>query len=400
MKTVVLEKDYSIKLSSSVVDFAYPDHVFIPMYSGYKLKVANKEAIKKEQVLLINEQNIGVFSPISGVVVGAKECMMPNGEMQKCLVIENDFKEKMLNRTTMRKNLKQLSEKDFYEILDSKSVPNMDNGTELLIDLFKNNIFDKILINGIDDEPYIATKTFLVKNYAQEILETLSFLGRIFKTKENMIVLKNNDRDNIEGITNVLGTYPEISLTVVPDLYPIGNVDILKKHLNADYSNTLILSPANIMACYNIIKKNKLVTEKYITITGEAITNPIVINAKIGSSIKKIIAENIKYLNNDEVDYIVNGSMRGVVLDIDELIVTNDLDGIIINFKKDYQESECINCGKCSQVCPVGIDPNLIFNKNKKIEDSKKCINCGLCSYICPVYINFKRRIEDLRNEK
>lgn len=400
MKAVVLEKDYTIKLSSNVVDFTYPDHVFIPMYSSYKLRVANKEEIRKEQLLLINDKNIGIFSPVSGVVVGAKECMMPNGQMQKCLVIANDFKEKMLNRTTMRKNIKQLSKNDFYDILDSRRVINADNASELLIELFKENSFSKILINCIEDEPYIATKTFLVKNYSQEILETLSFLGRIFRTEENRIVLKNNDRDNIDGITNVLGTYPEISLTVVPDLYPIGNKDILKNHLNIDYPNTLILSPANIIACYNIIKKNKLITEKYITFTGEAIVNPIVINAKIGSSVKKIINENIEFINNADVDYVVNGLMCGKVLNIDELVVTNDLEGIIINFKKDYHEGECINCGKCSQVCPVNIDPNLIFNKNKKLVDREKCIQCGLCSYICPVYINFKQRIEDLKNEK
>ncbi len=400
MKTVTLEKDYSIKLSSNVVDFIYPDHIFIPIYKGYKLQVKNKEQIKKEQLLLINDQNVGIYSPISGIVVGAKECMMSNGEMQKCLVIENDFKEKMQKRTTMRKNLKQLSQNDFLEILTNKAVLNSDKLSELLIDLFKNKSFNRILINGIEDEPYLASKIFLFKNYASEILETLSFLGRIFSTKDNIVVLKNNERENIESFANILGTYPEISLTVVPDIYPIGKKEVLKDYLEFSLDDTLILSPENVIACYSAIKKNKLITEKYITITGEAIVNPIVVNAKLGSSVKKIVDENIKFLNNESVNYTINGLMTGKTLDIDDLVVTSDLDGIIISYNKNYSENECIKCGKCSEVCPVGINPNLIFNKHKNLAEKDKCINCGLCTYICPVYINFKERIEELKNEK
>lgn len=400
MKSVTLEKDYSIKLSSNVVDYIYPDYVFIPMYENYNLQVKNKELVKKEQVLLSNYNNITLISPISGTVVGAKECLLANGNKEKCLVIENDFKEKMKERTTIRKNLKQLSKADFLKMLKEKSILKSDNSKELMLNVFEKNTIKKIIVNGIEDEPYIATKIFGFKNNFSEILETISFLSSIFKTEENIIVLKNNDRENIDILSNILGTYPEILLNLVPDIYPIGKIEILSQNVNINPEETIFLTPEDLIIIYNLIKKNKCTCEKYITISGNAIVNPLVIKTKIGVAVKKIIDEHINFINNNEVTYIVNGLMGGFSSDITDLIVTNELDGIIINFKENYNEGNCINCGKCLEVCPVNIDPNWIFNNKNNTELKNRCINCGLCTYICPVYINFKKRIKELNNEE
>jgi len=400
MKTLTLEKDYSIKLSSNIVDFIYPDYVFVPMDEGYKLKVKNNEIVKKEQILLENDDNVCVFSPISGKVVGAKECLLADGVGKKCIVLENDFKEKMLTRTTMRKNIKQIKKEEFYNILTSKGVLDANDSNKLLVDIFKNDNFNKIIVRGFEEEPYIATKLFLLQKNYDVILETISYLGKLFNTNANIIVLKNNDRENIEIYSNILGTYPEINLNLVPDVYPLNDKTLLNKYLRVEDNNCLVVTPENIIAIYNVLMKNKLITEKYITITGDAIENPIVVNAKIGSSLKKIILENVKFLSNDEVLYIVNGLMTGLDVDIEDLIVTSELEGIIINFKKEYKEHACINCGKCLEVCPVNIDPKLCFLKRKNTNDSPKCIDCGLCTYICPAFINFKNRIKEVKNEK
>lgn len=396
---IALERDYNIKLSSKIVDYIYPDYVFIPLYDNYKLQIKHNELVKKEQVLLLGEDGASIYSPVSGKVVGAKECLLSTGVLQKCLVIENDFKEKLLNRVAMRKNLKQVSKNDFLEVLRNKGV--ISENKTLLAEKFENKNFNKIVLNGVVDEPYIASMNFYMNTYTTEILETMSFLAKIFELDENIIVLKNNDRDNLEKFTNIIGTYPEITFNVVPDLYPIGNKEILMKYMEYTKDTTLIINPVEALTIYNLMKKNKLSSEKLITITGNAIENPIVVNAKIGSLVKNIIDEYIKFLSNDEVNYIVNGLMTGKCFDIKDLIVTSDLEGIIINYdKKNKIETECINCGKCSQICPVKLDPNLIYNKKNKIENIEECINCGLCTYICPSYINFKAKIEELKNEK
>ena len=41
------------------------------------------------------------------------------------------------------------------------------------------------------------------------------------------------------------------------------------------------------------------------------------------------------------------------------------------------KEEDCINCGLCNMVCPMGCDPLLNYKMDK-------CIKCGLCTYMCP----------------
>ena len=42
---------------------------------------------------------------------------------------------------------------------------------------------------------------------------------------------------------------------------------------------------------------------------------------------------------------------------------------------------ECIKCGSCASVCPVGA----IREGETKYEINETCIDCGSCESVCPV---------------
>jgi formate hydrogenlyase subunit 6/NADH:ubiquinone oxidoreductase subunit I len=47
-------------------------------------------------------------------------------------------------------------------------------------------------------------------------------------------------------------------------------------------------------------------------------------------------------------------------------------------YEMNFETSSCIHCGKCEQVCPMGIDV-------KKNPNSPECIRCGNCVRACDV---------------
>ena len=69
---------------------------------------------------------------------------------------------------------------------------------------------------------------------------------------------------------------------------------------------------------------------------------------------------------------------------------------LLLHDDKSYkpEESVCIRCGKCVEVCPVGLMPFAIscaMRERDYAEAAKlhvlDCIECGSCAYTCPAKI-------------
>lgn len=377
MKLVKLDKDYDIKLKSQVTNFLSPDYIYIPIKDN-NLSFSVNEEIKKGSKIFDS-----VYSPISGKVLGVKTCTLYNGKIEKCLVLANDYQEKMVTRIATRKRINNLTKEEYVEDLKNIEAEKILN---------KKNI-KHIVISGIDDEPYIANEIFIQKENTKIILETIDSLLNLYKACEAIIVIKNTDGENIEAYTNFLGTYKNIDLRLIEDLYLIGKEENLINKLNIkeDY---LFLKSSEVYALYHNLKKRKPMFEKYITITGDAVEEPQVFNVKLGSKVMDIINSNYE-INLDDYDVYVNGLMQGIEMSIQNLIVTAELDGIVIMKKTDREEVNCIKCGKCIEICPINSNPLLAYKEGIKID----CINCGLCSYICPSYINLRKYILGDKNE-
>ncbi|MBQ8436297.1 MAG: 4Fe-4S dicluster domain-containing protein, partial [Alphaproteobacteria bacterium] len=61
------------------------------------------------------------------------------------------------------------------------------------------------------------------------------------------------------------------------------------------------------------------------------------------------------------------------------------------NLSDKAPESVCIRCGRCIEVCPIGLLPYEISKavNNHNLDELNKlgtlnCIECGSCAYICP----------------
>jgi len=383
-KGIPLKKDFSIKLNSQITKYLTPKYIYLPLQEEDQIHA--KIEIKKEE--RISDR---LISPVSGQIVGTKYCLTENGEMVKCLAILNDYKETFWERKAVRKTMNKISlEKMLIEIQEY-------HYDDLFNKLKKMNESQILILNGIEDEPYVANEIFIGKEYTSNVLESLDALREIGHFPKVQIAIKNNDRENIEAYSNFLGTYPNIELVLVPDYYLIGKPRFLKAYLNIQ-EEALILSPSEIRTIYNTIKRRRYNTETIFTISGDGIENPQIIEAKIGSSVKEILNSHIKIKKNETIHIQVNGLMQGRSMEIENLIVTEGLKSILIMKDLKLPEKKCVNCGKCFAICPMGCNPRR-YLKTKDPKDIKDCIDCGLCSYICPSYINLRKVIKGEKNE-
>ena len=365
-------------------EFLNPDEVYVPLDDDVDLLITNEQYVYKEQKLGIKAHKI-ITSPVSGVVRGAKNASLLQGSKQKCIVIANDFKEKVAKKTGLKKFPKTMSGEELTILLQSKNIN---------LDLLKS---DTLLISGIDLEESSLTSSYILRDNMAYILETIDYLRDTLNISTTLLVLDNSDTDNISKVSEFLGSYPEISLRLINGQYPAGIEMVLKSQLELD-SKAIFLRFNDVLAIYNALIRSKSFSEVYITICGSILEEPVVVNVKIGSLVSAIINQFVK-LKTTEPVFFLNFSAGHYEVDISDLIVTKDLATIIIQEKEEIEEGECLNCGLCYKACPFGINPKYIkdnINNEKKLARSKvnQCLKCGVCSILCPANIDLKKYLK------
>lgn len=375
-KLIKLDKE-DIKITSKIEEYRKPDFIYIPL-PPKKEDLKKETDIKKESLLYKN-----MYAPISGKLKNVESCFIANGKKTNCLVIENDFFEKREKNTAVRKKISELTKGELLESIFDSNLKEKLEKTE----------YQTILISGIDDEPYIENQSFLQRNYTKEILETITALQDSLGIEFAQIILKNTDTQSIVAYQSILGMYKNIELKLVEDLYLLGKEEFLINYLNKK-EKALYLKASEVYEIYVNIKKRKPLVNKFITISGNGVKNPLIINTKIGV---KVVDLFVSFFQDDFKDCIfyVNGVMQGLPLDLTKVIVTKELDGIIVLKQNRKTIEKCSKCGKCIRICPIHSNPLLAYKLGIKV----KCIHCGLCTYICPSYIPLQNYLRGDENE-
>jgi len=378
MQDIVIKKDTSIKIDENAITFLNPKYVFLPIESGFKLKVKDLDYVYKNDIVSMNNSGKMITTSISGRVLGVKDMVYFGNKTIPSLVIENDFKENKRVRKSAKKYL-QYRKKEILNVLDDTSLKS--KGRYLADRLRLPH--KELVVNGVESEPYFQNKYFALKDNVDTILETIDLLTSEFKFEKTLLVLRNTDSEIITELMNLIGTYPNIELKLINDAYASGLPEVMKENFKLE--DALVLGTEEIFDIYNVLKRAMPVTEKFITISGNAVTPSAVIKVKIGTLLSEIFISNFDF-TTEEVDVYINGIMKGQLVTTLKYVVDSNIEGLVIQKKTKHTEEPCINCGQCSKNCPKKLNPKYVADHHGKVksEYTKDCIQCGLCNHVCP----------------
>ena len=408
-----LQRNINIKNNYEIIEYIKPQIIYIPLEdkNGHKYKHLIKEGeyIYKGDIVAVDEENnFPLHSSVSGYVIVGTKKIINNGKKIKCIVVENDFKEKYREKLGFKRNLANYSKEEFLKMLFNCGIMGL-GGIGDITYLKYNNAkkINYLIVNAMECEPYITCDKALIKKHIEDILEGIDAIIEIMKIKKAIIVINEQDYQSITQISKFIGTYPNIKLFVLPNFYPNGwEHYLVRKVIGLDYKNSprevgvIVNNIATIYAIYEMLKYNRPLTERVITITGTGVKKAVNVKVKIGALLSEVIT-NLDILKKDNQDnlFIAGGLMMGKSLPTDEVIITKDLNAVMIIKNQLPKTKECINCGACSNVCPASLIPVEIMRncENKKmckILKANKCIECGLCSYICPSKIEVREYVK------
>ena len=345
MKTINIVREQNIKVLKDYIDKLDIDYIYVPYEDNLSIKVNINDDVLKGQ-LVYKDNNNSRYSSVSGKVVKIDD---------KYIIIKNNYKE--LTNNTRAKKVEDITLDTFNKLYLNNNIKNI-----------LSNEINNLYINAIDDDPYTFNKYTYLTRDLNDIASIINLLYRLFNIKKITFIIKNSYND-------LLDSYKiNINYHKVEDIYPIGNKYLIDKYL-VKSSKDYVIDLQDIIDMLYSIKKNKVQTQKYITINGD-IDDPKIYN------VKKYCSLNELYTNLKDKDVFLNNSLCGKLIKNDHIIDDNTY-SIIIKNKKKPTQIECSKCGLCVNVCPMKINP--------LIKDDR-CISCGLCNYVCPSKINIYER--------
>ncbi len=387
-----------------------PKQIFIPL-------IANKDdditvLVKKDDYVFEGDMvakskgdlRIPIHSSVSGRVLGFDEMSYLNNEKVKCLVIQNDFVDKLDNQEY---SLNSYSKEEVVNRMKENGVVGL-SGTAFPAYVKYNNEIKTLIVNAVETDPEATTDAILVKEKCEELLEVVDALVEIYGMNEGIIAVRKNDYSTQRVINDYIGTYIKLKMVEVPNVYTAGweceLVHYVKKVSYKNYpteKGIVVSSVATIYAIYECLKYNKPLTQRVVTFSGDKLARTANVLVKIGTPVRDIITILGGTLDGDKM-LIANGSLMGTSIASDDLVISSDLTSVsVISALAEPEEKTCLRCGECVLVCPVKLSPVLIKEATENIKDYRphKCIGCGLCSYICPAMINLRRRVERAKED-
>lgn len=404
-----------ISPSKKIIDDIKMQIIYIPLEStfgySYHLKVKVGDYVCIDDTLGINEPTeFSLKSSVSGTIVGIEKKYIANGKLVNCLVIENDFKEKYRNKLGKKKDITKYKKEEFIYLLKQGGITGM-GGSDLptFLKYETNQKINSLIINDVESEILSSSDGATLYNHPQEILECIDAIMEIMDIEKAYIAINENNHQVIKKLLKYINTYPNIKIWGVSEGYPSGwerNLveDITGKHYekNTLEAGIIVNNVKTIYAIYELLKYGHALTEKIVTITGEGIKKPANYKVKIGTNFSELMLKTDGYSKLKQPLLIAGGLMKGKSIPSDELIITKDLNTICVIEDKEEISKQCIKCGKCSEVCPVGLMPVMIIDNYKKAKKLKidKCIGCGLCSHVCPAKIEVRELLKKIKEQK
>lgn len=404
------------KLSLDIEKFDKPINVYIPLRDKngncYNSLVKKGDYVYKGDMVAVCEKiGFPTNSSVSGYVTGIEDKFISNGDKCKCIVIENDYKEKVRKNRVIGNRKDNYSKDDFINDLRNNGIVGM--GGSGFPSFIKYNTSDVkyLLVNAVECEPFISSDKAIIYNYSEEVLEGISSVLDIMGIDKAIIVIKKSNTECISSFNKFIGTYPNISIYSTMDIYPNGwERRVVFNTLGISYDKypsergIIVSNVSTIYAIYEMLKENKSLCERVITISGDGIKKKCNVKVKIGTLASEVIGNFNEYKKIKNPIFIAGGPMMGNSLPSDDMVITASVNSILVVSDFDSKVLPCIKCGKCSRVCPSGLSPVLIMNsvnnKNRlKCLDTSKCIECGLCSYVCPSKIEVREFVREAKKK-
>ena len=396
---------YNKEMSTGVVDFhtIAPRQVVIPMQQHIGAPcvplVQVGDLVRKGQKIGDAEGLcVPVHASVSGKVVAIEPRPHTSGRQVLAVVIENDYQ-----NVAVEPSIPQTDDEILHAIREA-GIVGMGGAA------FPGNVkalsamgnVDTLIANACECEPYITADDSLLRTYPERVLSGMRILAKLLKPKRIVLAVEDNKRKAIERLHSYFDNYPEIEIRVLPTRYPQGSEKQLIQAITGRQVTggklpvsvgCAVFNVSTYAAIHRAVVDGVALTERIVTVSGEAIAKPQNFIVPIGTPFHDLV-EVAGGLHDLTERVISGGPMMGFAqsdLSVPVIKATNSVLCLLHDRNGAAENPVCLRCGKCVGVCPMHLQPLYMyrFTNAGRLDELRRlnlmdCMECGSCAFTCP----------------
>lgn len=365
------------------------------------------ESVKKGQLIAKDDAFITswVHASISGKVVDIAEYESSLRSRSLSIVIESDGLDEWVEGLPLQRDWEKLEPAEIHKIIREAGIVGLGGAnfpTHVKLSYGPEKKIDTILLNASECEPYLNSDYRLMIEQTDRIVTGVKIAMRSLGVGRVIVGVEDNKPEAVKVFTEAFKGM-NVKVVAIPTKYPQGAERMLIKVLTGReipaggrHSDIGIvgLNVGTIVAVANAVVNGIPLIERITTVTGDAVKEPKNLSIRIGTRFKDAIDFCGGFSKTPEK--IINGGpMMGYAQSTLDVPVIKGVAGILVMSSEALshdEESPCIRCGKCVEVCPIGLVPSMlsILSERDRYAEAKKdyglmnCIECGSCAYVCP----------------
>ncbi|EPP1400630.1 TPA: electron transport complex subunit RsxC [Klebsiella oxytoca] len=360
-----------------------------------------------------------VHAPTSGIVaaIAPHSTAHPSALAEMSVIIDADGEDRWIERDGWN-DYQNKSREELIERIHQFGVAGLGGagfptGTKLR---GGGDRIETLIINAAECEPYITADDRLMQDCAAQIVEGIRILAHILQPAQVLIGIEDNKPQAISMLRAVLADTHGISLRVIPTKYPSGGAKQLTQILTGKQvphggrSSDIGVLMQNVGTAYAVkraVIDGEPLTERVVTLTGEAVTRPGNVWARLGTPVSHLLKD-AGFCPGADPMVIMGGPLMGFTLpwlDVPVVKITNCLLAPSASEMGEPEEEKgCIRCSACADACPADLLPQQLYWFSKGQQHDKAtshnladCIECGACAWVCPSNIPL---VQYFRQEK
>ncbi len=370
------------------IQSSVPQKLIYKIPVGYRSLVEIDSYVQINTAIMCSEDGFNIYATVSGFVTEVTE---------DHIEIENDGEyetEPLFDE--IDKPVKELSYDEILGYIKCCGIVGSYSGEPLYQKMQRSyEKVKRLVVNCVESDPSSGHSRTFAKEHTEEIIFGAKLLMLAMGITKAVIAFGEKDAKLASAFDKVLRKNDMIVSAFVDPKYPQGNDRLLITsiyNVEVPFSQTtdtcgyMVVSAETLYNVYNCIKNRSCVTQKSITLAGNAMKQPLNITARIGTPFRDVFSES----DIDESVGIISGGILSGVPDENGAVTasTNVLSAYVPVKRSTY---DCIRCSRCAAVCPMHLQPYK-FKEHEHDENVElgiyNCIECGCCSYVCPSVID------------